>query len=188
MEPSKFEHLGRKSLIIFILIMTPPMGLVLLLITTIYVIREQLPELAKPYIGIGIFSLFICFILSGIAAVVIGYLKYITYRFSIDEDALHIEKGIINREIISIPYRQIQNINIDRNIFNRIFGLSTLVITTAAHEEKDEEGTSSFEAEGFLPYLDYPRAQEIQNELMKRTNVEKVIALNSSQSPNPGLK
>ncbi|MDP3956753.1 MAG: PH domain-containing protein [bacterium] len=180
MEQSKFEHLGHKSLIIFILGMSPPLVLILALGAGMTVFQNELPEEAKPYLGTAYSLLFIFFILLSIVIFAISYLKYITYKFALDENALHIERGILNREIISIPYRQIQNINIDRNLFNRLFSLSNLTITTAAHEESDEEGTNIFEAEGVLPYLDKIRAAEIQSELMKRTNVEKVIAVNQS--------
>ncbi len=180
MPPSKFEHLGHKSLIIYLLGMTPPLVLIFILGVGVKFFESQLPLEIKPYLGPAYILLFIFFILLSLIACLIGYLRYITYKFALDEDALHIERGIINREIIAIPYRQIQNINVDRNLFNRLFGLSNLIITTAANEEKDTEGVEMFEAEGFLPYLDKDRAAEIQSELMKRTNVEKVMAINQS--------
>ncbi|HEY4523873.1 MAG TPA: PH domain-containing protein [Candidatus Paceibacterota bacterium] len=176
----RFEHLGLKSLIIFILSMTPPMILILVLWGAIAAFQNQFPEEVQPYIVFVYSLLFLSFIFLGILACLVGYLKYITYKFALDEDALRIERGIINREIIAVPYRQIQNINIDRNLFNRLFSLSNLVITTAAHEEKDEEGDNAFESEGILPLLDKYRAEEIHAELLKRTNVEKVIAMNQT--------
>jgi putative membrane protein len=174
----RFEHLSIKSLILFILSLAPPLVILFLLGGAISIFRSQLPPEVQPYIGTAYSVLTLCFFAVAILVCVVGYLKYITYKFAFDENALHIERGILNREIISIPYRQIQNINIDRNLFNRLLGLSNLIITTAAHEEKDNEGVDAYEAEGVLPMLDVGRAQEIQNELLERTNIEKVMAVN----------
>ena len=123
MEQSKFEHLGHKSLIIFILGMSSPLALILVLWAGLAFFQNELPEEVKPYLGTVYSLLFIFFILLSAVIFVVSYLKYITYKFALDENALHIERGILNREIISIPYRQIQNINVDRNLFNRLFSL-----------------------------------------------------------------
>lgn len=174
----RFEHLSKTSLVLFILSMAPPLVILFLLGGAISLFQSQLPEEVQPYIGTAYSLLFVSFIIVAILVCLVGYLKYITYKFALDENALHIERGILNREIISIPYRQIQNINIDRNLFNRLLGLSNLIITTAAHEENDDVGAGAFEAEGILPMLDLDRAEILQNELLKRTNIEKVMAVN----------
>lgn len=181
MAQSQFEHLSKKSLIIYISGMISPAAFLLLLTIAIIAFRSKFPDEVQSYLSMAVFLGSALFIVTGAGACLAGYLKYATYKFALDEDALRIERGILSREIIAIPYRQIQNINIDRNITNRLWGLSNLIITTAAHEEKDDEG-DKIEAEGVLPFLDVDRAEEIQAELLKRTNVEKVIEVNQNLS------
>ncbi len=71
----------------------------------------------------------------------------------------------------SIPYRQIQNIDIQRDLAYQAFNLSRLVILTAGH---DDEKPGDDQSEGILPALDKDLAEWLQTELLTRANVQKV--------------
>lgn len=106
-----------------------------------------------------------------IVAFIASWLIYTNYRYMLDDDSLKIKRGILNKEEIAIPYRQIQDINIERNLTYQMFGMSRLVILTAGHEDEPHpEG----EAEGILPAIDKTLAEKLQDELLKRTDIQRV--------------
>jgi len=78
-----------------------------------------------------------------------------------------VEKGIIWKRNVSIPYERIQNVDILRGIFARMFGLSDLQIQTAG-----QSATTGFSllssSEGRLPGLDIQTAEKLRDELIKR--------------------
>jgi uncharacterized membrane protein YdbT with pleckstrin-like domain len=117
-----------------------------------------------------------CFALFGIFFLLsffIAWLTYVTYQFALTEDALRIKRGILNKEEIAIPYRQIQDVDINRSLNFQMMGLSRIVILTAGHEE-DPKAPDFGEAEGVLPALDKDLAEWFQGELLRRANVQKV--------------
>lgn len=88
----------------------------------------------------------------------------LTYRFwsyQFTEDALKIEKGVIWKKYISIPYKKIQNVDIYRGVLDRIFGLSDIHIQTA--------GYSGYRlTEGRIPGLLPQDAEIMREDLIKR--------------------
>ncbi len=178
-----YEHLGYKTLVLFILERSViPFGALLFSLVMFVLFNLQLPG---NYNVVGSFTVnlhelvqqgallgFEFFFISFLIAIFIGWLNYINYRFQLDEDALKIKRGILNKEVVAIPYRQIQNVDVERSFGYLILGLSKLVILTAGHEDK---GDAQDESEGVLPALDKDLADRIQEELLRRANVEKVI-------------
>ncbi len=55
--------------------------------------------------------------------------EYRAYSFQLDERALHIRRGIIKVQEITIPYMQISNIHIEQPYHWRLFGIARLDIT-----------------------------------------------------------
>ena len=99
----------------------------------------------------------------------VGWLVYANYKFCVGDSALKIKKGIFNKEEVAIPYRQIQDVTIERDLSYQAFGLSKLTVLTAGHEEQGESG----EAEGILPALDKDVAEKIRDELLRRADTER---------------
>jgi len=62
----------------------------------------------------------------------IFYLKL--YSYSLDEKNLVIKSGIIARSEKTLPFSKIQHIIINRSFMQRIFGVSTVLIQTAAQD------------------------------------------------------
>src|SRR6185436_3640378 len=52
----------------------------------------------------------------------IAALIYNNFLFSIEQDTLEIGYGIVHKRDVSIPFVQIQNVNITRNFIDRILG------------------------------------------------------------------
>ncbi len=65
---------------------------------------------------------------------------------------MKIKRGILNKEEVAIPYRQIQDVDIRRDISFQMLGLSRIVILTAGHEDNEKPGDD--DTEGILPALD----------------------------------
>lgn len=63
--------------------------------------------------------------------------KYFKYYFYIEQDELIVERGILNKKRLSVPFDRIQTINFQQNIIHRIFGVVELKIDTAGtHTEE----------------------------------------------------
>jgi len=62
------------------------------------------------------------------------YMYYKTYYFNIKDDVLVIRKGIFTPDEISIPYNRIQDIYVDRDLFDVILGLYDLHVSSATLE------------------------------------------------------
>ena len=91
---------------------------------------------------------------------------YHFFRYELEKDCLKIEKGIIWKKYIAIPYKKIQNIDISRGPLDRLFKLSNLHIQTAA-------GLSPVKYSGYegsICGLSVQQAQELQKELLANTS------------------
>ncbi len=103
--------------------------------------------------------------------VIATWFVYTRYGYLLDVDAFKMKRGVISKEIVAIPYRQIQDIDIERSLFHQIMGVSKLAILTAGHSDA-EDGQSDSEAE--IPLLDKDLALSLQQELISKANVQKV--------------
>ena len=98
------------------------------------------------------------------------------------EDSFKIRRGILNKTENAIPYRQIQNVDIERNFTFQMLGLSRLIILTAGHEDINIKGSD--EAEGIIPAMDKELAEWLQTELLKRADIQKVTEANGATGKN----
>jgi len=92
-------------------------------------------------------------------------LTYRNWRYQLTENAIKIEKGVIWKKYISIPYERVQNVDIYRGVFARILGLSDLQIQTAGYSVSGKYGSGT---EGRLPGLDPQKAEQLREELVRR--------------------
>ena len=88
------------------------------------------------------------------------------------EDSFKIKRGFFSKTENAIPYRQIQNVDIEQDFIFQLLGLARLIILTAGHE--DERPEEKDEAEGVIPAVDKKIAEWMQTELLKRADVQKV--------------
>jgi putative membrane protein len=84
--------------------------------------------------GVGPAGPLLLFGVAGVAALaLIGYETAYVRRFAYElgEDTLDIESGVVSRRSREIPLRRIQNVDISRNVVQRLFGIAVVSFETA---------------------------------------------------------
>jgi len=94
-----------------------------------------------------------------------SFIDYISFRFMFTDTTLQIEKGILHRKQIMIPYQKIQSINIDQRFFHQLLGVCQLIILTAGNPNQPE--STKARSGGILPAIDVDIAHNIKNEILK---------------------
>jgi membrane protein YdbS with pleckstrin-like domain len=90
-------------------------------------------------------------------------LTYRFYKYGLTPEGIKIEKGVIWKRYITIPYGRIQNVDIYRGPLARILGLSDLQIQTAGYSYGKSRST-----EGRLPGLSPKDAEALRDKLVKK--------------------
>lgn len=174
----EYKSLGSKTYWMFMSQRSDLSWIFLVLSVLLSIGRTFAPLPYSRYIGVAAVSAFVVFFIALAYAALAGWIIYKSHGYLLADDALRIKQGVLTRQEIAIPYRQIQNIDIERTLSQRMMGLSRLIILTAGHEDQGKS-----ESEGILPAMDKRLADELQQELIKRTNVEKVV-----EEPNTDQK
>jgi len=172
MEPN-YQYLGKKTFVLLVLRRSALFFLFLVASIILFLVGGKFDgDIAAILTKVAFYALLASLIFL-IIAIFSACLVYINYRFLLDENAFKVRRGVLRKDEVAIPYRQIQNVNIKRSFFDQIIGLSKVIILTAGREDKDEKIWS--ESEGILPSLDKNIAREIQEVLLKRANIEQVV-------------
>jgi putative membrane protein len=185
-----YHRLGKKTFWIFLLERVHAAFVILLLAIALMVVAGQ-PSLAKTPVGnlaniaaLAALAAWAFFVVALAITFLVAWLIYANYKYCLGEDSLKIKRGIINREEVAIPYRQIQDVDIDRDLTFQMMGLSRLDILTAGREDIGAAKNDD-ESEGQLPALDKDLAEWLQAELLRRANVQKVTEENPAEAPAP---
>lgn len=181
-ESYTYQKLGSKTLLIFVLQRIGAPFILLLVSIALFAIQGQsfIAQVPIPhfsdYINLAAWACFVLFAIFFLLAFFIAWLIYINFKFALGDNSLKIKRGILNKEEVAIPYRQIQDVDIDRDLSFQMMGLSRIVILTAGQEDRQDsnEPGSQGQSEGFLPALDKDLAEWLQAELLKRANIQKV--------------
>lgn len=109
-----------------------------------------------------------------LAFFLIAYLRasvlYRAYAFHLDQHALHLRRGLIRVQEITIPYHQISNIHIEQPYHWRLLGLSELDITIASSRESLSK---VMRRQDFLiPCIDTKLARELSHFLARQASGE----------------
>lgn len=172
-----YHTLGKKTFWIFLLQKIHASMILLLIAIGLLAIKDEsflkqkLVGDLTPYANLAAWVALGLFVIVFAITLLIVWLIYRNYKYFLGDDALKIKKGVLNKEETAIPYRQIQNVDIERDLSFQMFGLSRIVILTAGEEE---EKSKDDESEGILPALDKDLAEWLQAELLKRANIQKV--------------
>jgi membrane protein YdbS with pleckstrin-like domain len=82
-----------------------------------------------------VFAIYLLAALMLVSAIFIyEWLYVLTYYYDVGETFLRIRKGVLIRREVSIPYGQIQNIEVDQDPMDHLLGLYDLHIATAAEK------------------------------------------------------
>ncbi len=164
MQTEQYQKLGWKTFWVFLAEWTK--GALIIGLVTVLFIFFKLPY--AQYVASA-------FILVLIVTVLIAWIEYRGYGFFLGEHAFKVRRGVIHKDEVAIPYRQIQTVNIERPLFYQLAGTSKLIILTAGQEDDDTaKGSHHAESEGIIPVLDKELALELQAELLGRANIQKV--------------
>ncbi len=117
-----------------------------------------------------------------IVGYIIARLQYRNYSFTMEEFDLKLKSGIFNIKEVSIPYRQIQGVNVMQSLAYRMFGVSRLVLTTAGTEDA-KAGTDS---DTIFDPIDADIAEEVRVMLQRRIGVQ-VVEGEKSADKDPDL-
>lgn len=108
-------------------------------------------------LNLWIISLILCIIILIFISTVE---RYIQHRFLLSEHSFHVRRGIFMVKEKVIPYRHIQNVDIDRPYHYRILGLSKLDITTARTDNFEDEKSN------LIPLIDKKLARKLSEFLV----------------------
>jgi uncharacterized membrane protein YdbT with pleckstrin-like domain len=129
-------------------------------------IGSNLPSLIPTLIPV----LFFLAIIFGGIGIIINTLRYNYFIFSLEEFGLKLKRGILDIEEITIPYRQMQNVDISRSLLYRFLGLSRLVVFSAGNEQPGEPDHT----DTVFDSIDFEIAEEIRELLGRRIGVQVV--------------
>ena len=167
MDETVFSQLGPKT---YFLLLIPRLWAGLLFLTLSFVANL----LSKTNILIWDISLigvaFGVFLL--LVAICAGWLDYYRYRIELGGDSISITRGVLRTKEAVIPYKRIQNVMLERGLFDQIIGTSHLRFSIA-HAEGEQPSEMS-RRPIILPALRYALAEHLQEELMKRANTDSI--------------
>ena len=164
MQTEQYQKLGWKTFWVFLAEWTKG-ALIIGLVTVIFI-----------FFGIP-FAQYVAaaFLLVLIVTVLIAWIEYRSYGYLMGADAFKVKRGVIHKDEVAIPYRQIQTVNIERPLLYQLAGTSKLVILTAGQEDEDvARGANHAESEGIIPVMDKELALKLQSELLSKANIQKV--------------
>ncbi|WP_417590214.1 PH domain-containing protein [Owenweeksia hongkongensis] len=89
---------------------------------------------------------------------IISYLQYRRFYFYVVDDKFIMEKGLLSRDRITIPFDRIQTVNLNQNIIQQVLGVMAVKVDTAGSSEKELE----------ISALPKSYARELQNFLIEK--------------------
>ena len=118
------------------------------------------------------FESIIGYVAIGIAALNLGgsIMTYFRFYFHLEKNAIVIDKGILKRSKVNIPFERIQTINFKQNILHQIFNVVSLEIDTAG-AKKSEISIDALKKEDAIALRNYIISEK---ELLSNDNAEAV--------------
>lgn len=107
---------------------------------------------ARPDLLVGSLGVFAALFLLGLVHTL---LRYRIWRFDVQEDALFLKRGVLTRVRTVVPYVRVQHVDTQRSPFERLVGLSSVVVYTAGSRGADVT----------IPGLVPERATDLQEQL-----------------------
>lgn len=165
------QHLGRKAYIVLSFKKSVP-GIVILALGSAFLYSGWLAKLLLPAavvddIVIGTFLLALVALLMGLLTARVEYMKQ---TFTFEEFGMRLDRGRMKIIEVTIPYRQMQDINIERGVLHQLTGTSKIIINTAGDERQDEKN----ETDIVLDPVSKDIAEEIRLILMRKIGVQVV--------------
>ncbi|MBI2673551.1 PH domain-containing protein [Candidatus Woesearchaeota archaeon] len=121
------------------------------------------------YFETYLFYLFVFVVLFIYGALVLSQLVYRNYSYELVKEGFVVRRGVIVKVISTIPYSRIQNIDLRRGIFERVLGLTSVMVQTAGFSAVATSYSRwSYFAEGYIPGLSQKSAEKLRSLLFKK--------------------
>jgi len=80
-------------------------------------------------------------VVPGVVLIVLGVihavLRFRAFRYEVQDDALHITRGVLTKVDTVVPYVRVQHVDTQRNPLERLIGLGRVVVYTAGSRGAD---------------------------------------------------
>ena len=99
----------------------------------------------------------------------IALLAYNNFTYEVTEDGLFIEFGIVHKKTITVPFSQVQNVNIERSLIDRFLGLARISIETAGSaitQPMQVIGGYTAKSEAYIPGVTLNEAKKLHDILI----------------------
>lgn len=139
--------------------------LALLCVIVAWVFREKMPFVAAYHVQAEIVFQIVfavtgaLFLMTSLRA----FFEYRSYEYRFEREFFRLTRGYIARQEIGVVYHQIQTVTLNHNFFDRMTGISHLVIVMT--------GTHDAPSEVVLPALDRRKARQVQEELLRQARI-----------------
>ena len=182
METDGYRSLGPKTFWAFVIKNSGAAGIFLLITIAILIAKKYLAvlEFVKQYVSMFNNVILIGFLLAALIeliAFLISLLQYSRFKFKLDIDSFKIIRGVLTAQEIAIPYRRIEAVDIKEPLWFQLLGISRITIETTADSGLDKDNKQDSDDE-VLPAIDRRLALEIQEELTRRANTQKMSVQN----------
>jgi uncharacterized membrane protein YdbT with pleckstrin-like domain len=164
LDVTRVHRLGRRA---FLLFLSKRMKLSLVFLSLAIIAWFSKNKLPAEYAGMGEYAwkgaglLFLAiFLLEALRT----FMEYRRHTYTFEEEAFTVHKGYVVRNEIAIVYHQIQNVNIKRDMLDRMLGVSQIVIVMVG----SSDGLNVRQADTTLLAIDHHKAKLIQKELLRR--------------------
>ncbi len=107
---------------------------------------------------------------------IISILQYLRFQFFVASDQFVIERGVLSREKINIPFERIQTVNLKQNVIQQLFGVFAVSVDTAGSAGKEIE----------IPALSKTHARQLQEFLIEMKT--QVSGTEMEEEPNSAIE
>lgn len=107
-------------------------------------------------------------VIAGLLGLITAYAAYRSFRYKIENNSLSLVSGIIGRRKVSLPFSQIQNVDLEQHLAHRIFGLVNVVIMTRGHS--DPKHTKIENNEVIIPSISMEEGEKLHGFLLDHLN------------------
>lgn len=139
--------------------------------------EQWVPFEYGPLASEAVFILFLISIAYLLIVLLRTWLEYRTYTYMFTEEAFVFTKGYVTKSEIAALYHQIQNVNIERGMLDRMSGVSSIVIMLTGGQH--DAGHNRI----VLPAVGRVKAKLVQKELLVRARRHSGISMMSGNHP-----
>jgi len=106
----------------------------------------------------------------------LGVMRYLTTRFRITAGRIELQRGLLNRHVLSTPVDRVRTVDLTSSPIHRLLGLTTVRIGTGTASTSDEDRVD-------LDGLPLERARALREELLQTSSVDDPAAPASPEQP-----